>query len=118
MAFLDDINWKSIGKDLLGAVQDVGWEASKYYTSSYSRASEKIEYVTPLERVGNCMRRAIAPTRYYGANNPYATVDIENNGRMSTNNLRDAVETNSVDKPIHDKEWSNISFNFLVQDGK
>ena len=67
--------------DFMDTVNYAAYQASKYYTSSYTKEAPKIEITSPLEHVGACMRKAYQPYRYYGVNNPYAVVEKETPSR-------------------------------------
>lgn len=105
---------KAALNDLLGTINDVGYQASKYYTSSYTKPSQQIDMPTPLGYVGSCMRRAYQPMRYYGINNPYADVNIETPSRLDVNN-KIAITPNTISKTIVEDEFNGISSEFDIQ---
>ena len=105
---------KVLVDNFMDAVNDVGYQASKYYTSSYTKVAPKIEITSPLEHVGACMRKAYQPYRYYGVNNPYAVVEKETPSRLNVNN-KIPITPNTISRSIVEDEFNGISSEFDIQ---
>lgn len=100
--------------DFMDTVNYAAYQASKYYTSSYTKAAPKIEITSSLEHVGACMRKAYQPYRYYGVNNPYAVVEKETPSRLNVNNTI-PITPNTISRSIVEKEFNGISSEFDKQ---
>ena len=100
--------------DFMDTVNYAAYQASKYYTSSYTKAAPKIEITSSLEYVGACMRKAYQPYRYYGVNNPYAVVEKETPSRLNVNNTI-PITPNTISRSIVEKEFNGISSEFDKQ---
>ena len=96
--------------DFMDTVNYAAYQASKYYTSSYTKVAPKIEITSPLEHVGACMRKAYQPYRYYGVNNPYAVVEKETPSRLNVN-----ITPNTISRSIVEDEFNGISSEFDIQ---
>ena len=100
--------------DFMDTVNYAAYQASKYYTSSYTKEEPKIEITSPLEHVGACMRMAYQPYRYYGVNNPYAVVEKETPSRLNVNN-KIPITPNTISRSIVEDEFNGISSEFDIQ---
>lgn len=100
--------------DFMDTVNYAAYQASKYYTSSYTKAAPKIEITSSLEYVGACMRKAYQPYRYYGVNNPYAVVEKETPSRLNVNN-KIPITPNTISRSIVVDEFNGISSEFDIQ---
>ena len=100
--------------DFMDTVNYAAYQASKYYTSSYTKAAQKIEIRSSLEYVGACMRKAYQPYRYYGVNNPYAVVEKETPSRLNVNN-KIPITPNTISRSIVEDEFNGISSEFDIQ---
>ena len=100
--------------DFMDTVNYAAYQASKYYTSSYTKAAPKIEITSSLEYVGACMRKAYQPYRYYGVNNPYAVVEKETPSRLNVNNKM-PITPNTISRSIVEDEFNGISSEFDIQ---
>ena len=100
--------------DFMDTVNYAAYQASKYYTSSYTKAAPKIEITSSLEYVGACMRKAYQPYRYYGVNNPYAVVEKETPSRLNVNN-KIPITPNTISRSIVEDEFNGISSEFDKQ---
>ena len=100
--------------DFMDTVNYAAYQASKYYTSSYTKEAQKVEITSPLEHVGACMRKAYQPYRYYGANNPYAVVEKETPSRLNVNN-KIPITPNTISRSIVEDEFNGISSEFDIQ---
>ena len=100
--------------DFMDTVNYAAYQASKYYTSSYTKKKKKIEITSPLEHVGACMRKAYQPYRYYGINNPYAVVEKETPSRLNVNN-KIPITPNTISRSIVEDEFNGISSEFDIQ---
>lgn len=100
--------------DFMDTVNYAAYQASKYYTSSYTKEAQKVEITSPLEHVGACMRRAYQPYRYYGVNNPYAVVEKETPSRLNVNNTI-PITPNTISRSIVEDEFNGISSEFDIQ---
>lgn len=97
--------------DFMDTVNYAAYQASKYYTSSYTKEAQKVEITSPLEHVGACMRKAYQPYRYYGVNNPYAVVEKETPSRLNVNNKIPIT----ISRSIVEDEFNGISSEFDIQ---
>ena len=100
--------------DFMDTVNYAAYQASKYYTSSYTKEAQKVEITSPLEHVGACMRMAYQPYRYYGVNNPYAVVEKETPSRVNVNN-KIPITPNTISRSIVEDEFNGISSEFDIQ---
>ena len=100
--------------DFMDTVNYAAYQASKYYTSSYTKEAQKAEITSPLEHVGVCMRKAYQPYRYYGVNNPYAVVEKETPSRLNVNN-KIPITPNTISRSIVEDEFNGISSEFDIQ---
>ena len=100
--------------DFMDTVNYAAYQASKYYTSSYTKEAPKIEITSSLEYVGACMRKAYQPYRYYGVNNPYAVVEKETPSRLNVNN-KIPITPNTISRSIVEDEFNGISSEFDIQ---
>ena len=100
--------------DFMDTVNYAAYQASKYYTSSYTKEAQKVEITSPLEHVGACMRKAYQPYRYYGVNNPYAVVEKETPSRLNFNN-KIPITPNTISRSIVEDEFNGISSEFDIQ---
>ena len=100
--------------DFMNTVNYAAYQASKYYTSSYTKAAPKIEITSSLEYVGACMRKAYQPYRYYGVNNPYAVVEKETPSRLNADN-KIPITPNAISRSIVEDEFNGISSEFDIQ---
>ena len=100
--------------DFMDTVNYAAYQASKYYTSSYTKEAQKVEITSPLEHVGACMRKAYQPYRYYGVNNPYAVVEKETPSRLNVNN-KIPITPNIISRSIVEDEFNGISSEFDIQ---
>ena len=100
--------------DFMDTVNYAAYQASKYYTSSYTKEAQKVEITSPLEHVGACMRMAYQPYRYYGVNNPYAVVEKETPSRLNTDN-KIPITPNTISRSIVEDEFNGISSEFDIQ---
>ena len=100
--------------DFMDTVNYAAYQASKYYTSSYTKEAQKVEITSPLEHVGACMRMAYQPYRYYGVNNPYAVVEKETPSRLNVNN-KIPITPNTISRSIVEDEFNGISSEFDIQ---
>ena len=100
--------------DFMDTVNYAAYQASKYYTSSYTKEAQKVEITSPLEHVGACMRKAYQPYRYYGVNNPYAVVEKEIPSRLNVNN-KIPITPNIISRSIVEDEFNGISSEFDIQ---
>ena len=100
--------------DFMDTVNYAAYQASKYYTSSYTKEAQKVEITSPLEHVGACMRKAYQPYRYYGVNNPYAVVEKETPSRLNADNTI-PITTNTISRSIVEDEFNGISSEFDIQ---
>ena len=100
--------------DFMDTVNYAAYQASKYYTSSYTKEAQKVEITSPLEHVGACMRKAYQPYRYYGINNPYAVVEKETPSRLNVNN-KIPITPNTISRSIVEDEFNGISSEFDIQ---
>ena len=100
--------------DFMDTVNYAAYQASKYYTSSYTKAASKIEITSSLEHVGACMRKAYQPYRYYGVNNPYAVAEKETPSRLNVNN-QIPITPNTISGSIVEDEFNGISSEFDEQ---
>ena len=100
--------------DFMDTVNYAAYQASKYYTSSYTKEAQKVEITSPLEHVGACMRMAYQPYRYYGVNNPYAVVEKETPSRLNVNN-KISITPNTISRSIVEDEFNGISSEFDKQ---
>ena len=100
--------------DFMDTVNYAAYQASKYYTSSYTKEAQKVEITSPLEHVGACMRKAYQPYRYYGVNNPYAVVEKETPSRLNVNN-KIPITPNTISRSIVEDEFNGISSEFDIQ---
>ena len=100
--------------DFMDTVNYAAYQASKYYTSSYTKEAQKVEITSPLEYVGACMRKAYQPYRYYGVNNPYALVEKETPSRLNVNN-KIPITPNTISRSIVEDEFNGISSEFDEQ---
>ena len=100
--------------DFMDTVNYAAYQASKYYTSSYTKPAPKIEITSSLEDVGACMRKAYQPYRYYGVNNPYAVVEKETPSRLNVNN-KIPITPNTISRSIVEDEFNGISSEFDIQ---
>ena len=98
----------------MDTVNYAAYQASKYYTSSYTKEAQKVEITSPLEHVGACMRKAYQPYRYYGVNNPYAVVEKETPSRLNVNN-KIPITPNTISRSIVEDEFNGISSEFDKQ---
>lgn len=100
--------------DFMDTVNYAAYQASKYYTSSYTKAAPKIEITSSLEYVGACMRKAYQQYRYYGVNNPYAVVEKETPSRLNADN-KIPITPNTISRSIVEDEFNGISSEFDIQ---
>ena len=100
--------------DFMDTVNYAAYQASKYYTSSYTKAAPKIEITSSLEYVGACMRKAYQPYRYYCVNNPYAVVEKETPSRLNADN-KIPITPNTISRSIVEDEFNGISSEFDIQ---
>ena len=100
--------------DFMDTVNYAAYQASKYYTSSYTKEAQKVEITSPLEHVGACMRKAYQPYRYYGVNNPYAVVEKETPSRLNADN-KIPITPNIISRSIVEYEFNGISSEFDIQ---
>ena len=100
--------------DFMDTVNYAAYQASKYYTSSYTKEAQKVEITSPLEHVGACMRMAYQPYRYYGVNNPYAVVEKETPSRLNADN-KIPITPNTISRSIVEDEFNGISSEFDIQ---
>ena len=105
---------KAVADDFIDSVNYAAYQASKYYTSSYTKAAPKIEITSSLEYVGACMRKAYQPYRYYGVNNPYAVVEKETPSRLNADNTI-PITPNTISRSIVEDEFNGISSEFDIQ---
>ena len=100
--------------DFMDTVNYAAYQASKYYTSSYTKAAPKIEITSSLEYVGACMRKAYQPYRYYGVKNPYAVDEKETPSRLNADN-KIPITPNTISRSIVEDEFNGISSEFDIQ---
>ena len=100
--------------DFMDTVNYAAYQASKYYTSPYTKEAQKVEITSPLEHVGACMRMAYQPYRYYGVNNPYAVVEKETPSRLNADN-KIPITPNIISRSIVEDEFNGISSEFDEQ---
>ena len=106
---------KAAVDNFMGAVLDVGYAASKYYTSSYTKELQEYNIVSALESAGTCMRQVYQCVRQYGENNPYAFVEKEVPGRLSKDNTVPLTTNGVVMTETFEKELEGIKDKFRTE---